>query len=107
MAVRYFLIPVPDPRFSNLRDQMRLLNVAERYLYGADAGLPALAVLPDRGKVEGDCGLRARNCFADQPSLPMPVIVNGLKRLHLDQAALKPLKILSPGQLAVQARGTR
>ena len=40
------------------------------------------------------------------PALPMPVVTNRLKCLHLHQASRKALKLFRPGQLAVQPRGT-
>ena len=42
-----------------------------------------------------------------QPPLPVPVVADRLKGLHLHQAALKPFKILRLAQLAVQTRRTR
>ncbi len=75
---------------------MRLFDVAQRYFDGADAGLPALAVLLDRGQVERDrvCPIRIWQSRLPgyQPALPVAVVANGLKRLNLDQAARKPFE---------------
>src|ERR1700733_6340625 len=84
----------------DLRDQLRLLNVGDRYFHRVHTGLPALAVLLYRRKVESD-HLAATS---RQPALPMPVVADRLECLDLDQAAGKTLKLFRCGQFSIQAR---
>jgi len=89
-------------KLSDFGHQLRLLDIAEGDFDGADAGLPALAVLLDRIQVErygvGCTSIGSGN----QAPLPMAIVANCLKRLYLHQAACEPFKILCPAQLAVQ-----
>ena len=85
----------------DLRDQLRLLNVGDRYFHRVHTGLPALAVLALPLE-------RSRAIILPPPaascSLPMPVVADRLECLHLDQAAGKTLKLFRCGQFSIQAR---